>query len=167
MLLIDMGGTRARVSMTEVLESGRRWVSDPIAFSRFMRGLRLSADALLDKRWFEPAGLSRNGSVFRLVMHEILPVHYDSSYLRSIGGRFALRLTGVADFTVIALNRRVVTLAGLPIDGETGEDVVDAEMSGPVFQAVFNELLADLAERVRAVVVDDERARSEARDSAA
>lgn len=147
MLLIDLRNTNARITMREILSSGRRWVSNPIAFASFMSGLVLTSDLLLDKRWKQAAGVSQHGALFRSIMHEVLPSRYDVGTLQKLGGRFALRLTGTADFTVIALNRRVVTLSGLPIDDVTGESIIDAEMGGDVFMALCNELLADLSSR--------------------
>lgn len=147
MLLIDTRNTNARVTMREILSSGRRWVSNPIAFASFMAGLTLTSDLLLDKRLRQSGGVSDRGALFRSILHEIVPPRYDVRHLERLGGRFALRLTGIADFTVIALNRRVLTLSGLPVDDVTGEDIVDAEMGGEVFMALCNDLIADLSVR--------------------
>lgn len=147
MLLIDSGNTNARVTMREILSSGRRWVSNPIAFASFMSGLTLTSDLLLDKRLRQASGASQQGALFRSFMHEMLPSRYDARHLDALGGRFALRLTGLADFTVIVLNRRVVTLSGLPVDDLGGETLIDAEMGGDVFMALLNDMFADLSAR--------------------
>lgn len=147
MLLIDTGNTNARVSLREVLSSGRRWVSNPVAFAAFMAGFTPSADLLIDKRLRQAGGVSQRGILFRAVMHEILPGSYDVRHLQRLGGRFALRVTDLADFTVIAINRRVLTLSGLPVDDIGGHDIIDAELGGDVFMAVLNDMLAELSSR--------------------
>lgn len=148
MLMVDMRDTNARITIKEILSSGTRWVSNPFAFSAFASGLAMNnSDLLLDKRWRTPAGASSRFGYFNVVMHELLPAFYDVTRLKALGGRFALRLTDIGDFTVIAMNRRVVTLAGLPLDDSTGNPIIDVEMRGDVFMAMCNELLADLAER--------------------
>lgn len=147
MLLIDMRNTNAKVSLREILSSGRRWVSNPIAFAAFWQGFSATADLLLDKRLQQGAGLPQGGALFRTVMHEILPPRYDVRVLDRLGGRFALRLTGVADFTTISLNRRVVTLTGLPVDDVSGDNIIDVEMGGDVFLALLNDTVATLSAR--------------------
>lgn len=152
MLLIDMRNTNARVGLPEILSSGRRWVSSPIAFAAFWQGFSPTADLLLDKRLQQGGGVPQAGALFRAFMHEILPGRYDMRVLDRLGGRFALRLTGLADFTTIVLNRRVVTLTGLPQDDASGENIIDAEMGGDVFLALLNDTLADLSARTLEII---------------
>ncbi|WP_088348658.1 MULTISPECIES: hypothetical protein [Rhodomicrobium] len=147
MLMVDMRNNTARITMQEILASGRRLVSNPVAFASFMEGLVLTPDILLDPRWQLPGNASSRFSFFRSAMFEVLPTLYDARHLEKLGGRFALRLTGVGDYTVIALNRRVVTLSGLPVEEQSGKPVIDAEMGADVFMALCNELIADLSER--------------------
>jgi hypothetical protein len=79
----------------------------------------------------------------------VVPRFYDVTHLERLGGRFALRLDGArtqGDFTVVAMNRRVLTLSGLPLDAETGAAVFDAAIRADAYLALWNDLLADLAE---------------------
>jgi hypothetical protein len=158
MLLIDTDNTGARLGIDELLRGARRGVSNPIAFAAFLAGWHPPADTLLDKRWSARGGAASNGQLFRRFLHQLLPEHYDVRHLERLGGRFALRLTGVGDFTTLALNRRVVTLSGLPRDGATGAAVIDVEIGGDVFLAVINGRLGDLATRVLRALAPGEAA---------
>ena len=149
MLMIDMRNSTARISLREIAAGGRRHVSNPVAFAGFIAGVRLTPDALSEPEWRNPASAAGRFAFFRTLMHEILPRSYDVAHLEGLGGRFALRLVGAGkhgDYTVIALNRRVLTLSGLPIVGESGEAVIDASIRADVFLALWNDMLAELAE---------------------
>lgn len=148
MLMIDLRHSRARITLQEILASGRKYVSNPIAFHAFASGLRPVPDLLLDQRLQSSGSVSGRFAFFRTVMFDILPTIYDVRHLETLGGRFALRLTGVGDYTVIAMNRRVVTLSGLPLDETTGAPVIDAQMRPDVFMALCNEMMAALSESV-------------------
>src|SRR5262249_51968604 len=116
MLIIDMNNNAARMTMKELIASGRRYVSNPIAFASFMSGLKPSPELLLDRRLAGEGQPGNRFAFFHIVMHELLPAHYDVQHLQALGGRFCLRLMAVGDYTVIALNRRVVTVRSLPVD---------------------------------------------------
>ncbi len=161
MLMVDLRKTTARISMREIQASGRRYVSNPVAFSYFMSGVKLSPVMLLDKDWQNSGAASSRFAYFRTVMHHLLPRVYDVRHLEQLGGRFALRLTRVGDYTVMALNRRVVTLAGLPKEDETGKPVFDAEMRADVFMALCNGMLAELAEKTLKALETAKAAQSE------
>ncbi|KAI94898.1 hypothetical protein T281_08405 [Rhodomicrobium udaipurense JA643] len=147
MLMVDLRNTNARLTMREFLASGRRYASNPIAFASFASGLRFGPRILLDERWRLPGNASSRFAFFRVLMHEILPPNYDVRHLETLGGRFALSLKPVGDYTVIALNRRVVTLSGLPRDEKTGAAIADVTMRPDAFLALCNELIADLSEK--------------------
>jgi hypothetical protein len=154
MLMVDLRSTNARLTVQDILNSGRRLVSNPIAFAAFLSGLRLPAAVLADKRWQLSGSASGGFAFFRTFLHEIVPEHYDVRHLEHLGGCFSLRLTGVGDFSVMALNRRVVTLRSAPIDEATRAPVIDVEMRADVLMAVCNELLASLSERTLKALAD-------------
>lgn len=148
MLMVDLRDTNARITLHEILRSGRRRVSNPFAFSAFVAGFSVNdANLLMDKRWQLPASASSGFAYFKAVLHELLPTIYNVRHLESLGGQFALRLTGVGEYTVTALNRRIVTFAGLPVDNATGTPIIDVEIPADVFMALCNEQLTDLAKR--------------------
>ena len=158
MLMVDLGSTSARITLDEILTTGTPVVSNAVAFANFARGLRPEPALLTDKCWQAPASAAANFAFFRVFMHETLPRFYDVRHLESMGGRFSLRLPRIADFTVIAMNRRVVTLQGPPQD-DTAAAIVHAEMGGDVFMAFCNELLARATETtLRALNVRKTRA---------
>jgi hypothetical protein len=149
MLMVDMRNTTARISLREIATSGRRYGSNPVAFSSFMAGVQLGPDLLMEEVWQNSASAASGFSLFRTLMHGVLPRFYDVRHLEKLGGRFALRLDGAGrrgEFTVIALNRRVVTLSGLPLDEANGGAVVDSSIRADVFLALWNDLLAAVAE---------------------
>jgi hypothetical protein len=146
MLMVDMRNMTACLTIEQILASGRRWVSNPVAFASFASGISATAGLLLEKFWQQPASASGGFAFFRIFLHEVLPQLYDVRHLEKLGGRFCLRLTGIGDFTVIALNRRVVTLRGAPLDADSGP-VIDTEMRPDVFLAFCNELVANISER--------------------
>ena len=144
MLMVDLHSTSARITLEEILTAGTPLVSNPVAFATFMRGLRLSRRSLLTsagRRPETPPRISASSGYSCMTF----PRFYGVRHLESIGGRFSLRLTRIADFTVVAINRRVVTLQGPPQD-DTGAAIIHAEMSGTVFMAICNELLARATE---------------------
>ena len=149
MLMIDQRNHTARLALAEIVAGGRRYVTNPVAFSGFMAGLRLRPEILAEPDWLKPAGAAGRFAFFRTLMHGTLPRLYDAAHLQRLGGRFALRIEGAGahgDYTVIVLNRRVLTLSGLPLDAETGATVIDAAIRADVFLALWNDLLAELAQ---------------------
>jgi hypothetical protein len=149
MLMIDMRNSTARLPLREIVGGGRRYVSNPAAFAGFMAGVRLTPETLADPLWRSPAGAAGRFAFFRSLMHEALPRLYDPAHLDGLGGRFALRLDGAGgrgDFSVVAVNRRVLTLSGLPLDEATGAPVIDAAIRADAFLALWNDMLADLAQ---------------------
>lgn len=148
MLMIDVQTSSARLSLQDIRSGGKRYVSNPIAFCEFIKGLSVTPELLLDARLQSPAGASSRFAFFQLFLHEILPLYYNVRHLEALGGRFALRLTGIGDYTVTAFNRRVLTFKGLPACEKTGVPVIDAEIRPEVFMALCNELLANLSEAV-------------------
>jgi hypothetical protein len=120
-------------------------VSSPDAFRKFSSGIDVTPDLLLGKAW---DGNSRPmvRDIADLIMHEMLPDFYSVAHLESIGGSYALRMTDIADFTILLVNRRVVVLSGLPLDYATGEEVIDLELASDVFFAYFRGLMLDMAE---------------------
>ena len=147
MLIVDMNNHAARITLKEFIAAGPRYVSNPMAFARFMSGLKPSSDLLLDHRLAGPGQSANRFTFFHVVMHELLPAHYDVQHLQSLGGRYCLRLTAVGDYTIIALNRRVVTLRGLPADPATGQNIFDAEVRADAFRALCNDIVVELCER--------------------
>lgn len=149
MLMVDMRNSTARISLREIVAGGRRYVSNPAAFSGFVAGLKLRPEILTEPEWQSPASAAGRFAFFRSLMHGAVPRLYDVAHLEAVGGRFALRLTGAGrhgDYTVSAINRRVLTFSGLPLDEASGGPVIDAEIRADVFLALWNDLLAELAE---------------------
>jgi hypothetical protein len=155
MLIVDMNNNAARMTMKELIASGRRYVSNPIAFASFMSGLKPSPELLLDRRLAGAGQPGNRFAFFHIVMHELLPAHYDVRHLQALGGRFCLRLMAVGDYTVIALNRRVVTVRSLPVDPATGHKVVDAEVRADAFRALCNDVVVQLCERTTRMLGGD------------
>jgi hypothetical protein len=149
MLMVDMRNHTARLSLDEIMGSGRRYVSNPVAFSGFMAGLRLRPEILGEPEWRNPASAAGGFAFFRTLMHGAVPRLYDPAHLEALGGRFALRLNGAgrhSDYTVTLINRRVLTFSGLPLDEADGAAVIDAAIRADAFLALWNDLLADLAQ---------------------
>ena len=166
MLMIDMRNSTARISMREITAAGRRYASSPIALASFMAGVRLTPEVLLEGAWRSSAGAAGNFAFFRNLMLGLLPQLYDFRHLEALGGRFALRVTGIGrhgDFTTMAVNRRVVTLTGLPLDEASGAAIADALVRADVFLALWNDMLADLAETTLAHIAAARSAPSQTR----
>ena len=155
MLMVDMRNHTARITMRELAAAGRRYASNPIALASFMSGVRLTPEVLLEGAWRSPAGAAGNFAFFRHLMLGLLPQLYDVRHLEALGGRFALRVTGIGrhgDFTTMAVNRRVVTLTGLPLDEASGTAISDASIRADAFLALWNDMLANLAETTLAQI---------------
>lgn len=148
MLMVDTRNDNARITLTEILASGRRYVSNPIAFGAFAQGFVFTPDLLLDKRLQLSSSASRRFAFFRTLMLELVPAIYDVRHLESLGGRFCLRIKAVGDFTVIAMNRRVVTLTGHPLDEESGKPAIDAEIRADALMGLCNSYISELSERI-------------------
>jgi len=161
--MIDMRNSTARITMGEIAAGGRRYASNPVAFSSFMAGVRLTPEALLEGTWRSPAGAAGNYAFFSNLMLGLLPRFYDVRHLETLGGRFALRVTEIGrggEFTTVAVNRRVVTLTGLPLDEASGTTIADASIRADAFLALWNDMLADLAEKTLADIAAAESAPS-------
>lgn len=147
--MVDLLNSTARMPLGEVMAGGRRYVSNPAAFAGFVAGLRLRPEILAQPEWRNAASAAGGFAFFRALMHGAVPRLYDVAHLESLGGRFALRLAGAGrfcDYTVTAVNRRVLTFSGLPLDEASGRAVIDAEIRADVFLALWNDLLAELAQ---------------------
>lgn len=132
--------------MAQVRSAGSRYASNPIALASFMAGLQLQPNLLLDEQLNRSVGASGRNFFFSYVMHHVLPRVFSPSHLVGLGGRFALGIEGVGAYTVTILNRRVVTLAGFPLDMD-GRTVTDTIVRADAFLALFNHALSDLAEQ--------------------
>lgn len=121
-------------------------VSNPEQFRKFAEGIAIDGNFLHNERWSHTAPPQTASGVYDHVMHEMLPTVYNAAWLETQGGHFGIRLTGVGDYTVLAINRRVVTLSGLPTDVETGLEAIDFEMSPDIFLAFARGLLLNAAE---------------------
>lgn len=166
MLMIDMRNSAARIDMREIAAAGRRYASSPIALSTFLAGVRFTPETLLDDVWWKPASAAGNFAFFRSLMLGLLPRIYDVCHLEALGGRFALRVTGAGrhgDFTTLAVNRRVITLTGLPLDAAGGVAIADVTIRADVFLALWNDMIAELAETTLARVAAARSASSQAR----
>jgi len=86
--------------------------------------------------------------MFGVVMHEMLPICYDASVLEAIGGTFCMRISGVGEYTLAVVSRRIVTLAGLPVDAKTQAKIIDLEIAPDVMLAFCRGLLLDIADDV-------------------
>ena len=148
MIVIDTQKSLARLSLAEIIAAGPRYASDPAAFSAFAQGLRPETWLLDASGTSGFEGASAGFAFYGMLMHEVVPRLYDVRHLDKLGGRFALRLGGLGprgEFTVIAMNRRVLTLSGLPRDEATGQPVVDAEIRADAFLAFWKDFLAQIA----------------------
>ena len=149
MLIVDIRNSSARLSLAEIVASGQRYVSDPSAFAAFAAGLRLEPWLLTQRMADRGVGAASGSIYFQNLMKAVVPRVYDITHLEKLGGRFALRLSGLGrrgEFTVVAVNRRVLTLSGLPRDEVTGQPVIDADIRADAFLAFCNDQLAELAE---------------------
>ena len=161
MQIIDMDRFSARISMKDVA-AGKRWVSNPAAFEAFMAGVNFNATTHLDSIWRLPPDIARRNTLFLAIVSELLPSVYDVRHLESLGGRFALRITGIGDYTVTALNRRIVTFTNLPVDEATSEPVIDVEIRADVFLAVINELVFNAAQGISKFAPENQHAHRDA-----
>lgn len=144
MLAIDTRGFLAyTASDVEGMDATR--VSDIAAFRRFASGLTVTPDILLEDGWAVPSERTQK-SIFDLMLLEMLPRFYSAQHINSIGGSFALTITGIASYTILSVNRRVVVLSGLPVDRTSGVEVVDLEIAPEVFLAYSRGVLLEIAE---------------------
>jgi hypothetical protein len=136
------------LSVEDVMALDRTRVSDPRRFQDLAKGIHLAEDFLLNDRWAQFPKSTHPTYAFDLVMQEMLPTAYSAAWLEKLGGHFGLRITNVGDYTMMAVQRRVVTLSGLPRDMKTNEEVVDLEISPDIFMAFCRGLILDVAEDV-------------------
>ncbi len=148
MRLIDspaLGGG-PRITLDDIRATRNRYSSNPAMLSAFVAGFRPAPDLLLDRALLGAVGASGRHGFYGYVLHDLLPRIYDAHHLSTLGGRFALMLDGVGGYTITPLNRRIITLRGLPVD-LTGRTIVDLSVRADVFLALFNQMLADMAEQ--------------------
>ncbi|MBX3598529.1 MAG: hypothetical protein KF874_13240 [Rhizobiaceae bacterium] len=125
------------------LDRGR--VSDTTAFRMFAEGIHLDSRVLTNERWAHLPELRDIKDVCGIVMHEVVPLCFDTAVLEKQGGHLSVRITGAGDFTLVGMNRRVVVLQGLPQDTATGQDVIDLEIDADVFLSFCRGLVFDAA----------------------
>lgn len=139
-------GGGVQLTMEDIHAAGTKYTNNRISFAAFIGGLRLHPDLLLDQQLTQSVGASGRSTFFSYVMHHVIPNTYDIQHLANLGGSFALGIQDVGSFTVTLLNRRVVTLKGLPVDLQ-GQNVLDSSIRADAFLALFNGFLVQLAQK--------------------
>ncbi|MGD1881491.1 MAG: hypothetical protein ACFB11_04085 [Paracoccaceae bacterium] len=143
---LPLGGG-PRITLEQIQVAGQRYSANPMAFAMFAAGIRPHSDLLLDGQLTRPVGASGRYAFFDYVMHRILPGLFSPDHLAQLGGRFALRIDGVGSYTLTMLNRRIITLKGLPHCPD-GKPLADSSIRADAFLGLFNQMLADLATQV-------------------
>jgi len=149
MLILD-SVTNVALSVDDVCKLDGSRVSNPDIFRKFAGGLRLDENFLMNDRWAQLAPAKSPSALYGLIMQEMLPISYDANWLEAMGGSLSIRITDVGDYTLVAMNRRVVTLSGLPVDAVTNEQTFDLEIAPEVILSFCRGLLLDVAEDVLA-----------------
>lgn len=147
MLILDSVANVA-LSVEDVCALDASRISNPVMFRKFAVGLRVDEDFLLNDRWEKMPALNAPSMLFGAIMQEMLPVSYDAGWLEGLGGSFSIRITGVGEYTLISMSRRVVTLCGLATDAATNEQTIDLEIAPEVMLAFCRGLLLEMAEDV-------------------
>ncbi|MGC4024515.1 MAG: hypothetical protein QM744_04785 [Mesorhizobium sp.] len=147
MLLLD-SITNLTLSTDDVCALDSTRLSSPDAFRKFAKGIRMEQDFLLNDRWAQLPPMNSAADMLGVVMHQMLPVCYDAAWLEGLGGSFGVRVTGIGDYTFITMNRRVVTLSGLPVDASSGAETLDLEIAPEILQGFCRGLLLDIADDV-------------------
>lgn len=129
----------------QVCSMDRGRISDPEKFRGFANGIEMREEFLLHDRWKKNSATTTKG-VFDIMMHEMLPLVYDPAHLASLGGLLGLKITDVGGYSITAVSHRVVVLSDLPIDWQTGQEVIDFEISGDVFMAFCRGLVLRVSE---------------------
>lgn len=149
MLILDSVANVA-LSVDDVCALDASRISNPVMFRKFAGGLRVDENFLLNDRWEKMPALNAPSLLFGAIMQEMLPVSYDAGWLEGLGGSFSIRITGVGEYTLISMSRRVVTLCGLPTDAVTNEQSADLEIAPEVMLAFCRGLLLEMADDVLA-----------------
>lgn len=144
MLQIDSISNLA-LSVDDVCSMDTSRVSSAKVFREFAKGISVPKGFLWNDRWQYLGNFQKPSAVFNCVMHEMLTLAYDTNRLESMGGHVGIRVTGVGEYMLVALNGRVVTFSGLPVDQVTGEEVCDIEIAPDVFLAFCRGVLLDVA----------------------
>jgi len=133
MLQIDSRSQLA-LGIDDVCALDETRLSNATRFREFASGLEVTPTLLTQLRWQSTGFGAGPSAAFEIIMHEMLPEAYDVNVLES-KGPFGVRITGVGDFTVTAINLRVLVFKGLPLDMMTNKEVVDIEIAPDVFMA--------------------------------
>lgn len=149
MKLIDVASVGFSLTREEILVSDKSVVTNPKAFLDFIAGLQLDSSALFDARIasvINSEGWTLGGGLVfcQQFFHFILPKFYSVKHLSALGGRFVLRITGVADYTICLFLGRVLVLNGALLEAASGRAIIHAEIRSDAFTALCNNLLADL-----------------------
>ena len=127
-------------------------VSDPEKFLFFASGIAIDDNFLFNDRWSQEAVAPQHQ--FHFIFQEMLPAVLDVNVVDQMGGHVGIRITDVADFTVLSVNDRVITLTGLPQDVRSGSEVMDIEIAPDVFMGFCRGLLLETADEI--LEADDE-----------
>lgn len=149
MRLIDsppLGGG-PQITMDQIEASGKRYASNPAALRSFIVGIQANIDLLQDQGMTSSVGARGSDMFFDHFMHNIIPKFYSPAQLESLGGSFAIRVSNGKDYTVSLINRRVLTLKGLPFDLD-GRRIEDTSIRADALLGLINHLLSNLASRV-------------------
>ncbi|PVZ72236.1 hypothetical protein [Pelagibaculum spongiae] len=136
------------LSQQEVCRLDSERVSSIAAFNNFASGINIEPDFLLDSRWQTIQINNTPEAPFDVTMLEMLPAVYRAEHLDQLGGQLSIRISGVADYTVLSVNQRVIAMRGLPEDFETGEKIIDLEIAPDIFMAYARGILLDVSESV-------------------
>lgn len=155
MLTIDSVYTLA-LSVEDICQMSADKINKPNDFLAFHQGVELTPTLLLSQRWAhigDGVALSQWQAIDYVIM-EMLPHFYKLECLEEQGGVLALSVTDVGDYTIYALNQRVVVLSGLP---HCQTDIVThIHIACDVFIAYLRGLLLDFSEDILADDDEDE-----------
>jgi hypothetical protein len=153
MLQIDTLSSLA-LSIDDVCALDYTRLSNVTRFREFAAGISVTPAFMTQARWQNTGPNGGTDAVFGFIMHEMLPEVFDIDVLAQ-KGPFGIRITGIGDFTVAAINLRMVVFKGLPLDMMKDTELIDFEIAPDAFMAYCRGLMLAVAEEI---LEDDDEA---------
>ncbi|MDE1461792.1 hypothetical protein [Spartinivicinus poritis] len=145
MLVVDSNRMLC-LTAEEVVELSGDKLKNSDAFLTFASSIHLSEDVILEAAEMR-FQIDTTKDVFNVVIHDLLPKCLDIKKMHQFD-YVGIRITGIGDYCLTAINGRLATFDGLPETGFTGEQVLSFEIAPDIFLAYCRGLLLEISDQV-------------------
>ena len=142
------------LDIEEICCLGENKISDTERFVHFANGIKIDPELLFSSNFANTSFDNTQRSIIDYVIFDMLPCFYDINHLKQYGD-ISFAVTGIGDYTLAAINERVVTMPGATTCLLSGEQSVQFTIDAMIFQAFCRGLVLDASKTLLAAEDDE------------